>query len=72
VDNSDRDRIESPGRLMVGDRNDGSQKWKSPESNHPPFSTLYFHKSAYYHYSAISGTTTDTLLSLAIAEHTLH
>jgi len=23
----------------VGDRNDGSRKWKSPESNHAPFST---------------------------------
>ena len=24
VDNSDRDRIESPGKSMVGDRNNGS------------------------------------------------
>jgi len=34
---------------MVGDRNDGSQKWKSLESNHPPFNMLYFDKSAYCH-----------------------
>ena len=38
---------------------------------HPPFST-YFDKTAYYRYSAISGTTTDTSLSLAITEHTVH
>jgi len=69
VDNSDRDRTESPGKLMVGDRNDGSRKWKSPEPSHPPFSTLYFDKSRY---SAISGTTTGTSLLLTIAEHTLH
>jgi len=33
-----------------------------------PFSTYYFDKTAYYRYSAISGTTTDTSLSLAITE----
>jgi len=39
VDNSDRDRSEDPEKSTVGDRNDGSRKWKSPGSNHPPFST---------------------------------
>ena len=34
-------------------------------------STLYFDKSTYCRYSAISGTTTGTSLSLTIAEHTL-
>ena len=72
VDNSDRDHSEGPEKSTVEDRNDGSRKCKSPGSNHPPFSTLYFDKSAYYRYSAISDTTTDTLLSLMITEHTLY
>jgi len=62
VDNSYRDRIESPDKSMVGEGNDGSRKWKSLESNHPPFTMLYFDKSAYCHYSAISGTTTGISL----------
>jgi len=66
-----RDHIESPGKSIVGDRNDGSRKWKSPESNYPPFSMLYFDKSAYCCYSTISGATTGTSLLLTIAEHTL-
>jgi len=38
---------------------------------HPPFSTLYFDKSSYCRYSAISGTT-STSLQLTITEHTLY
>ena len=72
VNNSDRDRGESPEKSMVGDRNDGSQKWKSLGLNHPPFSTQYFNKSTYCHHSAISGTTTGISFSLTITEHTLH
>jgi len=35
-------------------------------------SARHFDKTAYYRYSAISDTTTDTSLSLAITEYTLH
>ena len=59
VDNSDRDRSESPWKSMVGDhrlsmgrqKRYGSRKWKSPGSNHLPFS-MY----ACCRYSAISFT----------------
>jgi len=40
--------------------------------NHPPFSMCYFNKSAYCRYSAISGTTTGTLLLLTVTVHILH
>ena len=55
----------------------GSLWWETEtmeveRSNHPPFSMQYIDKSTYCHYSVISGTTTGTLLSLIITEHTLH
>ena len=36
------------------------------------FQRVVLRQSAYYRYSVISGTTTDTSLSLVITEHTLH
>ena len=72
ADSGDRDRSESPGRSTMRDRIDGSRKWKSQRSNHPPFSTYYFTERADYRCSAVSGTATGTSLSLAVTAHTLH
>lgn len=46
------------------DRNYGSQKWKSVELKYTHFSVHYFIESTYCHYSAHSGTTAGTSLSL--------
>jgi len=35
IDNSNRDRSESPGKFLVGHRNDGSWEWKSLGSTIP-------------------------------------
>ena len=72
ADSGDRDRSESPGRSTMRDRIDGSRKWKSQRSNHPPFSMYYFTERADYRCSAVSGTATGTSLSLAVTAHTLH
>lgn len=66
---SDRDHSEGPGKSMKGNRNSGSQKWKSPRSNHPPFNTHYFNKCGYCCHSVVSGSTSP---SLTVTVHTLH
>ena len=49
VDNSDRECSESPRKSMVGDRNDGSRKWKSPGS-----CSTSTNSAVYCRYSVIS------------------
>ena len=56
---------------MVGDRNDG-RKLKVEVTEVKPSSFQHVVLRTYCHYSVISGTTTGTLLSLIITEHTLH
>jgi len=51
-------KSESPGKSTVGERNDGSQKWKSQGSNHPPFSSS----------TSTKAPTVATQLSLALQQ----